>query len=470
MVWLVSQMWITLGAASLLAAVLGFTLRGIFTSGKLARVVGESRIAQADLAASREEIERLYAAQRRASLDGATNIADPAVKAELAARDQRISDLNADISKLRSELNAAPAKSVSSVPVPAPTLAAAAQPEEPALVWRNRHLESRIKHLEGVVVDLQAAPPVIEAAPVALVADAPPVASLAATDLVDTVEIEKLKWRADYLKTRVAALEGELLSAPATVIAAAPIVEAAPAAEAVADLSADAEELARLRWRNRYLEGRLAYFDGTATEVAAAPTDSSAASVAAAGETLEAPSAAPEALPEAEPLTLNVPIDPRAKAQAAEDSVLVLEEKITEAEAVVPAAPIASTLLGHLERADAEADAREASLTKGPLARKMKASAKTAKAAPEPVVDEAVKGRPLALAGPVDGKPDDLTAIGGIGPKIQDLLNKLGIFHFDQIAAWTPENSEWINNHLDFDGRIQREGWVEQAVILSGEA
>ena len=77
--------------------------------------------------------------------------------------------------------------------------------------------------------------------------------------------------------------------------------------------------------------------------------------------------------------------------------------------------------------------------------------------------------RPIALEKPVAGAPDDLTIIGGIGPKIQEVLNELGIFHYDQIAAWSPENISWIDNHLNFSGRIAREGWVEQAAILSGD-
>jgi predicted flap endonuclease-1-like 5' DNA nuclease len=75
----------------------------------------------------------------------------------------------------------------------------------------------------------------------------------------------------------------------------------------------------------------------------------------------------------------------------------------------------------------------------------------------------------MALERPVEGAPDDLTLIGGIGPKIQEVLNSLGIWHFDQIAAWTPENIAWVDAYLSFAGRIVREGWVEQARVLAGE-
>ena len=46
-------------------------------------------------------------------------------------------------------------------------------------------------------------------------------------------------------------------------------------------------------------------------------------------------------------------------------------------------------------------------------------------------------------------------------------LHGLGIFHFRQIAAFTPDNVAWINRHLRFKGRIEREHWIEQARALA---
>ena len=84
--------------------------------------------------------------------------------------------------------------------------------------------------------------------------------------------------------------------------------------------------------------------------------------------------------------------------------------------------------------------------------------------------DDAAKGvRPIALDKPVENSPDDLTEIGGIGPKIQELLNAMGVWHYDQIAAWTPDNVVWVDHELNFSGRIVREGWVQQAAILAGD-
>ncbi len=76
--------------------------------------------------------------------------------------------------------------------------------------------------------------------------------------------------------------------------------------------------------------------------------------------------------------------------------------------------------------------------------------------------------QPEQLERPEDGG-DDLTAITGIGPRIGEVLNELGIYRFTQIAAWTPENETWIENHLSFKGRVSRENWVEQAKALMAE-
>lgn len=70
--------------------------------------------------------------------------------------------------------------------------------------------------------------------------------------------------------------------------------------------------------------------------------------------------------------------------------------------------------------------------------------------------------QPTALAEP-KGVADDLKRVRGIGPKIEKTLNDLGIYHYYQIAALDKENIVWLNNHLHFPGRIEREQWVRQA-------
>lgn len=79
--------------------------------------------------------------------------------------------------------------------------------------------------------------------------------------------------------------------------------------------------------------------------------------------------------------------------------------------------------------------------------------------------------RPASLAAPRGGVPDDLKLIKGIGKQNEGRLHGLGIWHFDQIAAWTKDNALWAGSYLAFPGRIEREEWVKQARILaSGKA
>jgi len=92
-----------------------------------------------------------------------------------------------------------------------------------------------------------------------------------------------------------------------------------------------------------------------------------------------------------------------------------------------------------------------------------------APAAVEQVSIDAQAAPPPSLARP-EGEPDDLKRISGIGPGIEKTLHELGIFHFRQIAAFTPENVVWVNQHLRFRGRIEREDWIGQARRLVAES
>ena len=57
----------------------------------------------------------------------------------------------------------------------------------------------------------------------------------------------------------------------------------------------------------------------------------------------------------------------------------------------------------------------------------------------------------------------------GVSAQQQSTFYSIGIYHFDQIAAWTPENVAWINNYLRLRGRIDDEDWVDQAASLARE-
>ncbi len=63
--------------------------------------------------------------------------------------------------------------------------------------------------------------------------------------------------------------------------------------------------------------------------------------------------------------------------------------------------------------------------------------------------------------------PDDLKQISGIGPKLEQVLNSMGIWSFSQIEAWTPEEVAWVDDFLQFKGRIDRDEWIAQASKLA---
>ncbi|WP_170420486.1 NADH-quinone oxidoreductase subunit E [Ruegeria arenilitoris] len=98
-----------------------------------------------------------------------------------------------------------------------------------------------------------------------------------------------------------------------------------------------------------------------------------------------------------------------------------------------------------------------------------KKSAKAEPSSPEGAAakPEATEAQPETLSGARGGKPDDLKLLKGVGPKLEQTLNELGFYHFDQIAAWTPEHVAWVDARLKFKGRIERDGWIEQAAKLA---
>ncbi len=105
------------------------------------------------------------------------------------------------------------------------------------------------------------------------------------------------------------------------------------------------------------------------------------------------------------------------------------------------------------------------------LARKLEQGGKT-EAQAEPVrLAEAGAGQvaedfrqPPAIARPE--LPDDLKSISGIGPKLEQVLNGLGIWTYGQVAAWTPGEVAWVDDHLGFKDRIGRDDWLGQAAAL----
>lgn len=87
---------------------------------------------------------------------------------------------------------------------------------------------------------------------------------------------------------------------------------------------------------------------------------------------------------------------------------------------------------------------------------------------PAPAPEGAEGTQPVAMQAARDGGADDLKKIKGIGPKLEAMLNDHGIYHFDQIAAWSAEEVAWVDTALvGFKGRATRDDWVAQAKILA---
>ncbi len=73
--------------------------------------------------------------------------------------------------------------------------------------------------------------------------------------------------------------------------------------------------------------------------------------------------------------------------------------------------------------------------------------------------------KPNAIERPA--APDDLKAISGVGPKLEKVLNDLGVWTYAQVAAWSSAEVAWVDDYLSFSGRIGRDKWIEQAAALA---
>ena len=65
---------------------------------------------------------------------------------------------------------------------------------------------------------------------------------------------------------------------------------------------------------------------------------------------------------------------------------------------------------------------------------------------------------------------DDLQAIKGVGPFIEEKLNALGIYTLSQISKMTSDLEEQVNEAIEFfPGRVKRDEWANQAKVLMDE-
>ncbi|MBA1140812.1 proton-conducting membrane transporter [Mesorhizobium neociceri] len=149
---------------------------------------------------------------------------------------------------------------------------------------------------------------------------------------------------------------------------------------------------------------------------------------------------------------------PSAKPSTSAPAALVSTSATAKsAPAAKPAAPA--------KPAAAKPAAAKPAATKSAAAKPAASKPAAAKAAPK-----VAASKPAAApkkAAPADGKADNLRRLIGIGPVNDKLLKGLGVTTYAQIAAWSAADVKRIEDTLNFDGRIAREKWIEQAKLLA---
>jgi NADH-quinone oxidoreductase subunit E len=126
--------------------------------------------------------------------------------------------------------------------------------------------------------------------------------------------------------------------------------------------------------------------------------------------------------------------------------------------------PLLTPWLDAKSRGSGKASKAKAAKPKSPAKPAVKA-----KPAAKPVAKAAdvAEQQPETLRAARKGGADDLKLISGVGPKLEQTLNELGFWHFDQIAKWTAAEIAWVDSRLKFKGRIERDNWMEQARTLA---
>lgn len=221
----------------------------------------------------------------------------------------------------------------------------------------------------------------------------------------------------------------------------------------------------------------LAYVKGSAkAPVPAAPVPT--APVAAPAPVAMAPAPAATPGPVASAPVVPTPIVPAAPESVVAPAPVAAPapEKLapvakTAPEAQVMAEPVpapASSVAEHAEFGIAAPDGSAANAISARVREAARAAGEAARLLAGDTGAPATNAKPTGLAGPRSEGADDLKRIKGVGPKLESLLRELGVYHFDQIAAWGPAEAAWIDAHIDgFSGRATRDDWIGQAKILA---
>jgi len=93
--------------------------------------------------------------------------------------------------------------------------------------------------------------------------------------------------------------------------------------------------------------------------------------------------------------------------------------------------------------------------------------AEAPKAAAKPAPKKAAPKKAAAKNEAAAAKADDLKVLSGVGPALEKKLHAAGVTTFAQIAGWSADDVAAMDEKLSFKGRIEREGWIEQAKELA---
>ncbi len=96
-----------------------------------------------------------------------------------------------------------------------------------------------------------------------------------------------------------------------------------------------------------------------------------------------------------------------------------------------------------------------------------KAEKSKAKKAEKVEAEKPKAKKPAAKKASAAGGADDLKQLKGVGPALEKKLHDNGVTTFAQIAAWNAEDIADMDDKLSFKGRIERDGWVDQAKLLA---
>ena len=220
--------WYLIAAAAGLGFALAWICQAIRAASKSRKINIERDVALAERDQVRGELKSLYATQRR-SREQAEEAAR-ANAAKIRGLDERMAGLSQELRHARGQAKAAKAREEE--------LFQARAAEISALEARNAYLETRVGNLEHRIHKAERQP--LPARPVEQ-----------GNRSRVTENSGKQAWQVSYLTQRVRALEEKLVRAK-TVKVPAPVIQPDNSQE---------EQLERLRWRTRYLEGRLAHFE-----------------------------------------------------------------------------------------------------------------------------------------------------------------------------------------------------------------